>query len=209
MYQGWKSVVRRKRPAFGPHASRATRGLAAGAVTVALVGAQLAVPTFASADTTPGAPVVTASAEPPAGTQSCQMPADGGPSTLAMGTVCSFTLSPNPADSAAADGTWQFGINTAGTTAATYDEDDAGSWTAGTWTHVVLTYDASTGHLVLYVDGDRADTVHVSSAAAVDGPFLVGANQTGGAVGSYFPGEVARVVTFDSALTVTEVKQLP
>jgi Concanavalin A-like lectin/glucanases superfamily len=111
--------------------------------------------------------------------------------------------------SVAADGTWQFGVNTAGTTAATYAEDEAGSWTAGTWTHVVLTYDASTGRLVLYVDGDRADTVHVSGAATVDGPFVVGANQAGGALGSYFPGEVARLVTFDSALTAPEVKQLP
>lgn len=111
--------------------------------------------------------------------------------------------------SAAAGGTWQFGVNTGGTTTATYAQDEAGSWTAGTWTHVVLTYDASTGDLVLYVDGDRADTVHVSGAATVDGPFLVGANQTAGAIGSYFPGEVARVVTFDSVLTVQQVKQLP
>ena len=111
--------------------------------------------------------------------------------------------------SAAADGTWQFGINTAGTTAATYAQDEAGSWTAGTWTHVVLTYDASSGRLVLYVDGDRADTVHVSGAATADGPFVLGANQTDGAIGSYFPGEVARVVTFDSALTADGVKRLP
>jgi len=111
--------------------------------------------------------------------------------------------------SAAANGTWQFGINTAGTTAATYAQDEAGSWTAGTWTHVVLTYNASNGDLVLYVDGDRADTVHVSGAATTDGPFVVGANQIDGAIGSYFPGEVARVVTFDSALTTEGIKQLP
>jgi hypothetical protein len=111
--------------------------------------------------------------------------------------------------SAAADGTWQFGINTAGTTAATYAQDNAGSWTAGAWTHVVLTYDASTGHLVLYVNGIRADTVDVSGAATVQGPFVLGANQVGGELASYFPGEIARVSTFDTALTATAVKQLP
>jgi hypothetical protein len=111
--------------------------------------------------------------------------------------------------SAGEDGTWQFGINTAGTTAATYAQGDAGSWTAGTWTHVVLTYDASTGHLVLFVDGVRADTVDVTGGVTVVGPFVLGANQVGGTLGSYFPGELARVVTFDKALTGQEVRQLP
>jgi hypothetical protein len=111
--------------------------------------------------------------------------------------------------SAAADGTWQYGINTAGTTAPTYAQGDAGSWTAGTWTHVVLTYDASTGRLVLYTNGVRADTVHVTGATTVDGPFILGANQTAGALGSYFAGEIARVVTFDTSLTDHDVKQLP
>lgn len=111
--------------------------------------------------------------------------------------------------SAAADGTWQFGINTAGTTAATYSQGDAGSWTAGTWTHVVLTYDASTGHLVLFVDGVRTCTVGVSGGVTVVGPFVLGANQIGGALGGYFPGEIARVVTYDTALTAVQAKNLP
>jgi hypothetical protein len=111
--------------------------------------------------------------------------------------------------SAAADGTWKFGINTAGTTAATYAQGDAASWTAGAWSHVVITYDASTGSLILYVNGVRADTVHVSGAATVNGPFIVGANQTGGALGSYFHGAIARVVTFGTALTGYKVKMLP
>jgi hypothetical protein len=111
--------------------------------------------------------------------------------------------------SAASDRTWQFGINTAGTTTATYAQGAAASWTAGAWAHVVLTYDASTGRLVLYVDGARADTVHVSGATTVDGPFVLAANQVSGALGSYFKGEIARVVTFDSALTGEAVKKLP
>lgn len=111
--------------------------------------------------------------------------------------------------SAAPDGTWQFGIDTAGTTAATYAAGAAASWTAGAWTHVVLTYDTSTGHLVLYVNGIRADTVHVSGATTVDSPFVLGANQVGGALGSYFRGEIARVVTFDTTLTGRQVRKLP
>lgn len=110
---------------------------------------------------------------------------------------------------AAADGTWQFGINTAGTTAATYAQGDAGTWTSGSWAHVVLTYDASTGYLVLYVNGVRAKTVRVTGAATVDGPFVLGADQVGGVLGSYLPGEVARVVTFGTALTAQEVRHLP
>jgi Concanavalin A-like lectin/glucanases superfamily len=74
---------------------------------------------------------------------------------------------------------------------------------------VVLTYDASTDNLALHTNGDRADTVHVNSAATVDGPFVLGANQTDKALGSYLPGEIARVVTFDTTLTNQEVKQLP
>jgi hypothetical protein len=110
---------------------------------------------------------------------------------------------------ASADGTWQFGINTAGTTAATYAQGDAASWTAGVWSHVVLTYDATIGRLVLFVNGDRTDTVHVSGAATVNGPFVVGANQVGGALGSYLHGEIAQVVTFDTTLTGHAVKRLP
>lgn len=111
--------------------------------------------------------------------------------------------------SAADDGTWQFGINTAGTTAATYAQGDGGSWTAGAWTHVVLTYDASTGRLVLFVDGVRVDTVVVNGGVTVVGPFVLGANQVSGALGDYFPGEIARVVTFDTALTAGQAKNLP
>ena len=111
--------------------------------------------------------------------------------------------------SAAADGTWQFGINTAGTIAATYAQGDAGSWTAGTWTHVVLTYDSPTGRLVLFVDGLRAGTVNVSGGVTVVGPFILGANQVGGVLGGYFPGEIARVATFDTALTAAQAKNLP
>jgi hypothetical protein len=81
------------------HAAHAARGLAVGAVIAALVGVQLVAPAFALADAAPGAPVISASTAPPAGTHSCPTPPGGSPSTLAMGTVCSFTLSPNPADS--------------------------------------------------------------------------------------------------------------
>jgi len=91
-------MVHRGRPTAVLHASRAARGLATVAVTAALVGVQLAAPVGAMADSTPGAPVISANAEPPAGTQSCPAPTGGSPSTLAMGTICSFTLSPNPAD---------------------------------------------------------------------------------------------------------------
>ncbi|WP_034264113.1 LamG domain-containing protein [Actinospica robiniae] len=111
--------------------------------------------------------------------------------------------------SAADDGTWQFGINTAGTTAATYAQGDAGSWTAGTWSHVVLTYNASTGRLLLFVDGVRADTVNVNGGVTVVGAFVLGANQVGRALGNYFPGEIARVVTFDTTLTASQAKHLP
>ncbi|WP_034260713.1 LamG domain-containing protein [Actinospica robiniae] len=111
--------------------------------------------------------------------------------------------------SAAADGTWQFGLNTGDTTAATYAQGGGGSWTAGTWTHVVLTYDATTGHLVLYVGGVRADTVKVAGGVSVVGSFILGANQVDGALSEYFPGEIAHVATFDQALTAIQATNLP
>jgi hypothetical protein len=111
--------------------------------------------------------------------------------------------------STAAGGTWQFGINTGGTTSATYTQDAAGSWTPGVWTHVVLTYDVSTGRLVLFVDGAQAGSVNVTGGVTVVGPFVLGANQAGGALADYFPGEIARVVTFDMNLTSAQAKNLP
>ncbi|HEX4790916.1 MAG TPA: hypothetical protein VH372_20810 [Actinospica sp.] len=43
----------------------------------------------------------------------------------------------------------------------------------------------------------------------VVGPFILGANQVGGALGGYLPGELARVVTYDKTLTAAQAKNLP
>ena len=110
--------------------------------------------------------------------------------------------------SAAAHGQWEFGINTGGTTSSTYQEKAAGSYQLGSWERVTLTYSATGGALLLFVNGVRVGAVVTATPPAATGNFVVGADQNAGALGSFFSGQISQVETWNSTLTIAQVAGL-
>ncbi|MBC3840540.1 LamG domain-containing protein [Streptacidiphilus sp. 4-A2] len=86
----------------------------------------------------------------------------------------------------------------------------AATATAGTWYHLVGTYNATTGTMSLYVNGTLAGTATNSSPWAAGGPLLIGAEDGGSTPGTVasFPGEISDVQAFDYALTPNQVGAL-
>jgi Concanavalin A-like lectin/glucanases superfamily len=104
--------------------------------------------------------------------------------------------------SSTTSGAWSVGMNTGGTTSATYDTATGGTAHAGMWTDLVVAYDTAGGAdtLKLYADGVEVAYVGDTSPPATTGNFLLGADQSGGAssYGSYFTGQIADVQVWDS-----------
>jgi hypothetical protein len=86
---------------------------------------------------------------------------------------------------------------------------------AGRWTHLVGVYDASTGGMSLYVDGQLANSGFHDIVWHADGPFAIGSilhtltSDNGVPTRrDFFPGEIANVRAFQSALTPVQVGAL-
>ncbi|MFJ5233754.1 LamG domain-containing protein [Kitasatospora sp. NPDC088391] len=73
-----------------------------------------------------------------------------------------------------------------------------------TWTHLVATFDATTGAMTLYVDGKAAATATNSSPWASTGPLTIGSAKTG----DYFPGRIGDVQLWKTALPPAGVTAL-
>ncbi|UWW90838.1 hypothetical protein GO605_08160 [Streptomyces murinus] len=80
--------------------------------------------------------------------------------------------------------------------------------TAGTWTHLVGTFDATTDTGRLYVNGSLAATVTGVTPWASTGPFTVGSAKYNGAVSDYFPGTVSDVQAWNYNLDADQVTAL-
>ena len=87
--------------------------------------------------------------------------------------------------------------------------------TAGTWTHVVATYDASTGALRVYVDGREAGSAVVTGGGNVQNPsgaartFVVGGDiSSSGAVEYPFEGAISTAKIFSEPLSAKAVSRL-
>lgn len=84
-----------------------------------------------------------------------------------------------------------------------------GSAQIGVWTHLVGTYDASTGRLSLYVNGvlqSRQDVWPTPFTAP--GPFLIGNAKNSGALAAAFNGTIADVSVYPLALNAAEAASL-
>ena len=83
-----------------------------------------------------------------------------------------------------------------------------------TWTHVAAVFDAETGDLRLYINGDLAPLSTTIIAPAVntafenDEPLLIGAGDLGGNVRDFFTGLIDEVELFDRALTEDEIETI-
>jgi Concanavalin A-like lectin/glucanases superfamily len=130
--------------------------------------------------------------------------------TAAGGTIFSqsgtddsaFFLSPTAA------GKWEFGLNTGGTTSATYVEKTVGSYVTGSWVHVTLVYTSATDTLALFVGSTHVGSVTTTTPPTVAGNFVLGADQSGGSPGSFFTGQIAHVTTWNSTLTSGQIAKL-
>jgi hypothetical protein len=88
------------------------------------------------------------------------------------------------------------------------DAKSASPAAVNTWTHLVGTYDATTGQLDLYVNGALAATAVDATAFAASGPFEIGRGKWLGKTVDFFPGQVSDVQAFGYALTAAEVRDL-
>ena len=96
--------------------------------------------------------------------------------------------------------TWQVALNTTTEgTAATYDTATGGTALPNIWTHVVATYDSTTGLLTLYVNGAETAVIRDADSTEGLGRFLIGAGQVSDDAANYFTGQIADVQTWDTA----------
>jgi Concanavalin A-like lectin/glucanases superfamily len=94
---------------------------------------------------------------------------------------------------------WQVALNTtAEGSAADYDDATGGTALPNIWTHIVATFDPSTGLLELYVNGTETAVTRDSTLTTGTGRFMIGADQVAGLAGNYFEGELADVQTWNT-----------
>jgi hypothetical protein len=132
------------------------------------------------------------------------LPTTDGGDLLAQsgGTISGFTLGND-----AGTGDWTFTMPQSNSDSATQDTARAATVPAqlGAWTHLVATYNASTGRVALYVNGiDSATTTHTTTWSAT-GDLTIGAGQYNSAITGYFKGHIADVQTWNTALTPVQI----
>ncbi|MDX2024225.1 MAG: LamG-like jellyroll fold domain-containing protein [Deltaproteobacteria bacterium] len=78
----------------------------------------------------------------------------------------------------------------------------------GTWHHLAVTWDGSTGQIKAYIDGvlDGTSTASAGSIAASSGVLTIGANDPTG--GNKFQGAVDDVRLYNTVLSASEISQL-
>lgn len=109
---------------------------------------------------------------------------------------------------AAASGHWVFAINSADTTSPTQAVVSGPAATAGTWTHLVGTYNAATKTASLYVNGTLAGTASVPAAFTSTGPLAIGRALSGGTPSAFWTGAVSDVQTWTYAVAPDEVSAI-
>ncbi len=79
----------------------------------------------------------------------------------------------------------------------------------GVWTHLVGTFDSSSGTMSLYVNGTLAATGNNPSPWTGSGPLTIGGDETaGGTQSAFFKGQIADVQVFQRTLSASDVTTL-
>lgn len=110
-----------------------------------------------------------------------------------------------------ADGVWAFSMKDADTNVPGHTiraVSDVATPDARAWVHLVGVHDADDGRIRLYVDGEPSGEADFSGAWQADGPLTVGRSQAHGRAEGFWPGAVADVRVYDSALDDGEVREL-
>jgi YD repeat-containing protein len=154
-------------------------------------------------------PVNTAAASQTAVSQNGQLCQPDTPPTCPI-TNSAFTLGFAPAGQFGLAPSWSFGrpLTTSSSSTFVSATSSAGP-TAGTWTHLVGVYNASTGAMTLYVNGAVAGTATDTTPTASLGKLTIGQGETvtGSGYTSFFGG-VSDVQVYQQALTSAQVTAL-
>jgi RHS repeat-associated protein len=107
------------------------------------------------------------------------------------------------------NGYWQFSRMNSDTTNPTGEAVDSDAAATTAWTHLVGTWDATTGKMTLYVNGvAQSATATDTSTFASNGPLVVGRNWYNGAAGNAFSGSLSMVRVYQNAATAAQAQQL-
>src|SRR5207247_2156367 len=78
-----------------------------------------------------------------------------------------------------------------------------------TWTHLVGTFDATTGAMSIYVNGALAGSGTNTSPWSGTGPLTIGGlKQANGTTSNFFTGSVANVQVYNRTLSASEASTL-
>jgi large repetitive protein len=125
-------------------------------------------------------------------------------------TNSAFTLGFAPAGQFGLTPSWSFGrpLTTSSSSGFASATSSAGP-TAGTWTHLVGVYNASTGAMTLYVNGASAGTATDTTPTSSNGKLTIGQGETVEGSGyTSFDGGVSDVQVYQQALTSAQVTAL-
>ncbi|MFF7264882.1 LamG-like jellyroll fold domain-containing protein [Streptomyces sp. NPDC008159] len=106
---------------------------------------------------------------------------------------------------------WVFGTlatDAPGATAKRAMAGTAGGAEAGSWTHLVGTYDPATTKMRLYVNGKLAGEVTHEITWNARRGLQIGAGRSSGSLKDFFPGAIDEVQLFDKAVAQDEVDKL-
>ena len=106
---------------------------------------------------------------------------------------------------------WAFSLpasNTSGATVISATSAPLTSSGLSTWTQLTGTYDASSGLMTLYVNGQPAGTATDTTPFASTGPTVIGRDLVGGNQADFFPGDIKDVQVYSYRLSAAQAEAL-
>ncbi|WP_370348267.1 ricin-type beta-trefoil lectin domain protein [Catenulispora sp. EB89] len=97
---------------------------------------------------------------------------------------------------------WQFAMPTTDNASPTWTRITSTNAAAvGAWTHLIATYDSTSGRMALYVNGAPNSTGTIANSIASTGIFAMGRGFIGGVVNNRFKGSMADVRVFQQTVS--------
>ncbi|WP_411081990.1 LamG domain-containing protein [Streptomyces sp. cmx-18-6] len=102
----------------------------------------------------------------------------------------------------------QYSADTADATPVRAMQPEGTTARAGEWVHLTGVHDTVANTLTLYVNGQRAASVPLSTSFYADQSMLIGAGSYSGVIKNFFPGTIDDVRLFARPVSAEEVQQL-